>query len=289
MAGKRIGFVTVATVVLLMTARSFGGQNPPVTLDVKASGEKTFYVDGRAGNNQVSVFSQSTLEDFTVVCNKVSGKCQIDPKNVASFKGRFSIRVEDLRSGIDLRDTHLRSPEWFDATKYPEVVIEIGKVEDVKKTEPNTVTMKLLGTCFMHGKTGNVSIPATMTYLDETPVTMKRVKGDLLRIRAEFEVKLSDYAITGPPASETIGLKVSDTQAVKVTVFGSTEPPPEQFKPDVGPTSTAPAGPRPLPPPPPPPPPEPAPGTPGKPKPPPRHPEIEGSSNQPAEPQPPKQ
>ena len=250
MAGKRFAAALAAVVLLANVVVSSGDEGQPTVLDVKATGEKTFFVNSRAGSNQVSIFSQSTLEDFTVVCNKVSGSCKLDPRNVESFSGRFSIRVEDLRSGIDLRDQHLRTPEWFDAAKYPEIIIEISKVEDVKRTEPNTATMKLLGTCTMHGKTGKVSIPATMTYLDETPVTMKRLKGDLLRIRAEFEVKLSDYAITGPPGSEVIGMKVSDTQAIKVTVFGSTEPPPDPPEADKKPATTSPAGPKPPPPPP---------------------------------------
>jgi polyisoprenoid-binding protein YceI len=260
--------VAAAIVAALMATTAFAQEAKPITLDVKASGQKTFYVDGRAGNNQLSVFSQSTLEDFTTVCNKVMGECKFDPKNVGTFTGKFSIRVEDLHTGIDLRDTHLKTAEWFDAAKYPEVVIEITKVEDVKKTEPNTATMKLIGTCLMHGKTGKVSIPATMTYLDETPTTMKRVKGDLLRIRAEFEVKLSEYGITGPPASEVVGMKVSDTQALKVTVFGSTEPPAPPLKSDKDTPTSGPAEPKVKPPPPPPPPPpgkEPTP--PAKPKP----------------------
>jgi polyisoprenoid-binding protein YceI len=250
MAGRLFAGAIVAVMLLANVVVSSGDEGKPTALDVKATGEKTFYADGRAGSNQVSIFSQSTLEDFTIVCNKVSGRCKLDPGNVESFSGRFSIRVEDLRSGIDMRDQHLRTPAWFDAANYPEVVIEINKVEDVKKTEPSTVTMRMIGTCTMHGKTGKVSIPATMTYLDETPATMKRVKGDLLRIRAEFEVKLSDYAITGPPGSETIGMKVSGTQAIKVTVFGSTETPPEPRQADEGQATTSPAGPKPPPPPP---------------------------------------
>jgi polyisoprenoid-binding protein YceI len=213
-----LGVVLAGLLALVASAKA-------TALDVKATGPKTMYVDGRAGNNQVSIFSQSTLEDFTTVCNKVTGKCQLDPKNIESFTGRFSLRVEDLHTGIDLRDTHLRSADWFDAAKNPEVVIEVTKVEDVKKTDAGTATLKLIGTCALHGKTMPVSIPATLTYLDETPETMKRVKGDLIRIRAEFGVKLSDFGITGPPASDTIGMKVSDAQAIKVTVFGSTEAP----------------------------------------------------------------
>jgi polyisoprenoid-binding protein YceI len=239
---RRSYFPLIVLVLALGPACSLA---QPTALDVKATGEKAFYIDDRAGNNQVSIFSQSTLEDFTTVCNKVSGECKVDPKNIETFTGRFSLRVEDMRTGIELRDTHLRSPDWFDAEKNPEVVIEIAKVQDVKKTEPGTVSLKLVGTCSMHGKSGSVTIPATLTYLDETPTTMKRVKGDLIRIRAEFDVKLSDYGITGPPGSDTIGLKVSEVQAIKVTVFGSTEKPAQALQVDKTPTTTAPSKPKP--------------------------------------------
>ncbi len=209
-------------------------------LDVKASGEKTFYVNPRAGNSQVTVLSQSTLEDFTTVCNQVSGQWQLDPRNLESLHGRFALRVEDMHTGIALRDHDLNGPEWFDAAKYPEVVIEVAKVQDVKKAEAHTATMKLVGTCAIHGKTNPIEIPCTLAYLDESPQTMNLVKGDVIRIRAEFSVKLSDFGITGPSGSNAVGLKVSDQQDVRVTVFGATEKPPEALKKDTEPAEKAP-------------------------------------------------
>jgi polyisoprenoid-binding protein YceI len=221
---------------------------PPTALEVKANGLKTFYADSRAGNNQVTVESQSTLEDFTCVCNRVTGQCQLDPQKVETFAGKFSIRVESIKTGIDLRDEHLRGPEWLNAAEFPDVVVTVEKVEDVKKTAPNAVSLVLVGTCSLHGKTNPVHIPATLAYLDETPETMHRVKGDLVRIRAAFDVKLADYGILGPPGSGTIGLKVGETVAVKVTIFGSTERPPDELKADK-PATTGPAAPiRPKPP-----------------------------------------
>ena len=215
-------------------------------LEVKATGKKTFYADSRAGNNQVSIFSQSTLEDFTCVCNKVTGQCEFDPKSIESLKGRFAIRVEDIKSGIELRDHDLQGPEWLDAGKYPEVVIEITGVEEAKKTAAAEASLVLVGTCTVRGKANPIKIPSTLNYLDESPVTMKRVKGDLLRLRSEFKLKLSDYGITGPPASGTIGLKVADTLDIRVTVFGSTEKPPAALQADTQPATAKPAG---LPPP----------------------------------------
>jgi polyisoprenoid-binding protein YceI len=203
----------------------------PTSLEVKAGGAKTFYADDRAGNNQASFISQSTIEDFTGVCNKIGGECTMDPRNIESFKGSFWVKVEDLRTGIDLRDRHLRSPDWLDAAKYPKIEINVAKVEQVKKLAANTASMVMIGSAAIRGKTHDVRIIATLTYLDETPQTMKRVKGDLIRIRAEFDIKLADFGITGPPGSDTIGLKVAETQQIKVTVFGSTEKPPPPLAP----------------------------------------------------------
>ena len=230
--------VTAAIIGLWALVPAVMGQG--TALDVKASGEKTFYVNPRAGNSQVTVFSQSTLEDFTTVCNQVRGEWKLDPRNLESLRGQFALRVEDMRTGIALRDRDLRGPDWFDAEHYPEVVIEVARVQDVKKVEPNTATMKLVGTCAIHGKTNPVEIPCTLSYLDESPQTMNLVKGDVIRIRAQFSVKLSDYGITGPPGTNTIGLKVSDQQDIRVTIFGATERPPEALKADTEQTPQAP-------------------------------------------------
>lgn len=224
---KTVLLLTSAIIWVVTSAQAAAS----TSLEVKAGGPKTFYADDRAGNNQASFISQSTIEDFTGVCNKIGGECTMDPRNIESFKGSFWVRIEDLKTGIDLRDHHLRSPDWLDAAKYPKIEISIAKVEQVKKLAANSASMVMVGSAAIHGKTHDVKINATLTYLDETPQTMKRVKGDLIRIRAEFEIKLADFGITGPSGSDTIGLKVAETQQIKVTVFGSTEKPPPPLAP----------------------------------------------------------
>ncbi len=207
-------------------------KQPATALKTKASGERTFYSDYRAGNSQVTVFSESTLEDFTCVCNKVAGRCVVDPQRVESFSGGFSIRVEHLETGLDLRDQHMMGPDWLDAARYPEITVQVERVEEVRATAPTSASVVLVGTCELHGRTQNVRIPAVLTYLDETPETMRRVKGDLISIRAEFEVRLADYGLTGPPGSDWIGMKVAEVVKIKVTVFGSTERPADPLKVD---------------------------------------------------------
>lgn len=201
-------------------------------LAVKATDARTFYLDQRAGNSQVTFFSQSTLEDFTGVCNRVAGECRVNPRRLEDFAGSFSIKVEDIKTGIELRDSHMRGPDWLDAANHPEVSVTVKSCENVKRSAENVASMDLVAACLIRGVHKDIRIPASLTYLDESPTTMKRVKGDLIRIRAEFGVKLSDFGIKGPIGADTIGLKVADDIQIKVTVFGSTENPPEALTPD---------------------------------------------------------
>lgn len=231
---KRYGLkiiVAAAGLAISAVAQDTAAQTRTV-LDVKADGQKTFYVNDRVGNNQITFFSESTLEDFTGVCNRIGGQFTINPRHVESLTGRFSLRVENMKTGIDLRDRHLRSADWLDAGTHPEIVIEITGVEDVKKAAGDTAKMTLVGKCSLHGKTRDVRLAATLKYLDESPKTQRRAKGDLILLRSKFGVKLSDYGIGGPQGSDVIGLKVSNEIEVRVTVFGSTERPPDDLKAD---------------------------------------------------------
>ncbi len=185
----------------------------------------------------MTFLSSSTLEDFTGVVNKVGGECKIDPTNLEKLSGKFSVRVADMKTGIDLRDQHMRSADWLDAEKFPQIMIEITSAEGVKKTGPNAAEMTLIGKCTIKGTTHDVKLPANLVYLDESPETQRKAKGDLMRLRSEFKLKLSDYGITGPKGSDFIGLKVADTIELRVGVFGSTEKPPEALKTDNGPAS----------------------------------------------------
>ena len=214
--------------VALTIVLSADAQNPHpvnVALDVMARGTQTFYVDPAAGRNQLSIFSESELDDFAIVCNVVRGRWQFDPGNVEHLAGRFVVRVTDLTTGIGLRDRHLREPEWLDAANYPEILIAIDHGEQVKKITPNSASLVLLAKLTLHGVTHDVRIPCALTYLDESPQTRKRTPGDLLRLRASFEIRLSDFNVRGPPFPEFTSMRVADTLPVTVAVFGSTTRP----------------------------------------------------------------
>lgn len=195
--------------------------NPSTSLDAKADSVKTFDLRQRPGTNQVSIDSKSTLGDFTSLCSEVTGQFQLDPRRLEGLAGRASMPVNGLHTGIKLRDKHLRGPDWFDAARYPDIVVAISRAEDVHRQSGNSATMMLVGQCTMHGVTRDIRVPATLVYVDETPETARQVPGDLVSIRSEFEFRLSDYNIKG---SKMLGLKVQDIQHVRVAVVASSRP-----------------------------------------------------------------
>jgi len=52
---------------------------------------------------------------------KLSGILQLDPENPTAATGAFTIDAASLNTGVEQRDGHLRSPDFFDTGTYPEI------------------------------------------------------------------------------------------------------------------------------------------------------------------------
>lgn len=184
---------------------------------VKTSGEQTFNFEDKYGRNQASFFSTTPLEDITGISNAVKGKVTFDVADIKTLKGTVSIPVETIKTGIDLRDEHLRSDNWLDATSYPEVTFVIKKVGDVKVNTDNKLQVKVTGDFSTHGVTKEVVADVTMTYLDASEQTKQRAPGDLLGVQAKFNIVLSDYEVE----NMIVGQKVADNIEINVNIVGS--------------------------------------------------------------------
>ena len=51
----------------------------------------------------------------------VEGSIELDEENPANSTGTFSVQVASLNTGVEHRDGHLRSADFFDAENYPTV------------------------------------------------------------------------------------------------------------------------------------------------------------------------
>ena len=109
---------------------------------------------------------------------EVSGDGQITG-NGAVF-GRVDLQVASLSTGIRRRDEHLRSADFFDAEKFPEISVVVTAVQ------PSTGNAADLRANFtIKGVTEAVPLPATVTVLADGSV---RISANAQVDRAQFDV-----------------------------------------------------------------------------------------------------
>ncbi len=199
--------------ILLLTISTLTAQG----FKVKATGVQTFSFKDNAGRNQASFFSSTPLEDITGLSNDVKGTITFDINDVTTMSGTISIPTASLKTGIELRDKHLKSADWLDADSYPEITFTIKKVSDVEQIADNKLKAKVTGDFSAHGVTKEVVADVTMAYLDESEQTRMKAPGDLLGVEATFNINLSDYDVD----NMVLGKKVSDNIEIKVTMVGT--------------------------------------------------------------------
>jgi polyisoprenoid-binding protein YceI len=170
---------------------------------------RTFEV--QRGESRIQWISDAPLERITGVNNAVHGSLEVDPQNLASARGSVHVDIAQMRTGIDLRDEHLRGPDWLDAGSHPRATLEITGVEGATSLTPNEVQrVTLRGRFTLHGVTRDVSTQAQIRLIPasgDTPM--------LIRAQASFGIELSDYGVS---ISAPVRLKVSNQIRINVTI-----------------------------------------------------------------------
>src|SRR6185295_11100688 len=105
-----------------------------------------------------------------------------------------------------MMNEHLFSPMWLDVKTYPEITFDVKEIKNVK-TNGDTTTGDAVGTFTLHGVGKELTVPVKLTYLPgKLGQRVPNMKGDLLVIRTNFELKRSDFKIN----AGTFNDKVSD-------------------------------------------------------------------------------
>lgn len=134
------------------------------------------------------------------------GSIAIDPDSGNALKeATATIQSKSIDTDISKRDDHLRSPDFFDAEKFPAITFE---AKEVKKDGNQQV---LAGKFTMHGVTKDVSLPVTV----KGPI--KDPWGNT-RIGLEVNTKLNrkDYGLTWNKALEAGGLMVGEDVTIQI-------------------------------------------------------------------------
>ena len=87
-------------------------------------------------------------------------------QDLTQSKARFVIQSKSIDTGIEDRDSHLRSKDFFEVETYPEIVFESTTIRESGEG------YELEGDLTMHGITKHVIIPFEVTKLGETQVAV---------------------------------------------------------------------------------------------------------------------
>ena len=156
----------------------------------------------------ISFISEMDIEDILGTSNKVSGAVDLT-------KGTFSITVPvaSLKTGIDMRDEHLRSEMWLDAKNNPDLVFEGSKIDDLGGGK-----YKLSGMFWARGKSKELALVVDLKKIPAAKASKVGLgDGDAIRVRGEFKLKLSDFGVQIPGMAAA---KVNDEWTVKISLFG---------------------------------------------------------------------
>jgi len=180
-----------------------------------------FRIDDAWGRDTVQFRTTAPLEDVVGSTNQIKGKVVVDPKDVRAkgTAGRIEIDERTFKTGLGLRDQHLA--KTLKAEENPAAVFTLTGIKSGPKSlEPDQpADFVLAGTLQIAGVTKNVEIPAQLAYLPKKEVTAKFRPGNHLRIKSEFDVKLSDYGIDrkGP----VLPMQVGETAHVSLSILAT--------------------------------------------------------------------
>jgi len=140
------------------------------------------------------------FKDFT-------GTIKYDDKDVTKSSVQFTAKIDSIDTEVEARDTHLKSPDFFDAAKFPEMKFVSTKVERGSGSNQYTMT----GDLTIRGVTKQVSFPFTLTGAVKDPWG-----GTRFGVSAETKLNRKDFGVNFQNALPLGGFDVANEVVVSL-------------------------------------------------------------------------
>lgn len=193
----------------LFAAASLAASAAPLSFDFKDP----------KGVNNVQFKLDAPLESITGTGTGISGTIAFDPANPEATTGSIVLDAASLTVGNPVMTDHMRGDKWLDVAKHKSITFEALKVSGVRKQGAQIVA-DVAGKLTLKGVTKEVTVPVSFTHLPDklgARIGKADVKGDLLVVRATFEINRNDFGIMPGQAAD----KVAEAIHLSLSIAGA--------------------------------------------------------------------
>ncbi len=136
----------------------------------------------------------------------VRGTLVYDEANPANSSVEVEIDTASLDSGVEYRDNHLKSPDFFHAEKNPTITFKSTRIEPKDNEHA-----KVHGDLTINGVTHELVLDTELTGRGKNPM-----KQDVVAFDAKAAINRKDWGLNWNMALETGGWLVGDTIKIEI-------------------------------------------------------------------------
>src|SRR6478736_3542342 len=151
-------------------------------------------------NSSVAFTCKHVFTNVRGMFQKPSGSVLLDEATPANSKVNATVAVSSITTGVEERDTHLKSPDFFDAAKHP-----VATFVSTSFSRSSPTSYSATGDLTMHG----VTQPVTFAVTASPP--FNHAGGIRRAIEATTSINRRDFGILWDFPGEGTGVVVGDT------------------------------------------------------------------------------
>jgi polyisoprenoid-binding protein YceI len=166
------------------------------------------YVVDRA-HSQATFTIRHLMSKVTGKFDDFTGAVSVDRANPAASSVEFTIKTASINTGDPKRDSHLRTPDFFDAEKNPEIHFKSTAIAPTKTKNVYDVT----GDLTLRGVTKRVTLPVEFLGFQKDPWGNERAGFEL-----DTKLNRKDYGINWNKALDNGGYLLADDVAIAINL-----------------------------------------------------------------------
>ncbi len=138
-----------------------------------------------------------------------NGAISVDQANPVASSVEFTIKTASINTGVTDRDKHLRSADFFEVEKFPEISFKSNSIKPSGRKDVYDVT----GTFRMHGVTKTITVPVEFLGFIKDPRGSQRAG-----FAVHTNLNRKDYGISWNRALDAGGTLLSDDVDITVNI-----------------------------------------------------------------------